>query len=135
MMIVKEPFCISSRLLPALKIGDAFISLEYVGNEESRMVFKYYFDLTNYSHEAADLKSGMGGCTLQEAFGTLLSFLSACGESYSYQQRTGRAGENVDLFPLQVAEWAYQYSDELALLKDEIENSQENLLAESPADA
>jgi hypothetical protein len=49
--------------------------------------------------------------------------LDACGESYGYGLRTGQSGENADLFPEQVAEWAYQNSDELSMLACELEEN------------
>lgn len=59
----------------------------------------------------------------QEMLATLLTFLGAAAESYSYRQRTGRNGENEDLFPAPVVEWAYQNSDELSMLAMELEET------------
>ncbi len=48
---------------------------------------------------------------------------------YAQHLRTGRAGDNIDLFPKAVAEWADEHSDELSLLADEIRQTP-NLIEE-----
>lgn len=48
--------------------------------------------------EGTDL-SMCGDPDLPEAMRTLLTFYSAAVESYDYERRTGRKGENSDLFP------------------------------------
>jgi hypothetical protein len=54
--------------------------------------------------------------------GTLLSFLEACGESYSHTMRhPGSEPENLGLFPESMHEWCYQWSDEIAMARLEIE--------------
>lgn len=117
-MTLHEPFKISSRLLPALHIEDGWLSLEHVGNDEGRMVFRWYIDIPAGEFSEADLKSGVGGASIEEMFASLLSFLGAAAESYSYRLRTGRKGENEDLFPKAVMEWAYQNSDEIAITEE-----------------
>jgi hypothetical protein len=129
-MKLRDPFSIGSRLLPALKIGDAWLSLEHVGyGQYGKACYRWYIDLPDGSeHSAADL---CGHGTTQAMFGTLLSFLGACGEGHSYQSRTGRESENADLFPSAVAEWAYQHSDEIDSLREEIESPDAVLIEEA----
>lgn len=56
-----------------------------------------------------------------EAMRSLLSFLTACGESYEFEMRhPGSEPENLDLFPSWVPEAAYLNSDELAMLALEL---------------
>lgn len=117
-MKLHAPFSISSRLLPALKVGDGVIQLERAGNSGG-----WRIDIPAGEFSEADLKSGAGGEALQQMFATLLDFLSAAAESYGYGLRTGCPGENVDLFPEPVVEWAYQHSDEIQMLRCEIEES------------
>jgi hypothetical protein len=83
------------------------------------------------THTGEDLKSGVGGGSLQEGFASLLAFLEAAAESYRYQFHTGRQGENVDLFPAEVIAWAYQHSDEIGMLRWAIEESGRPLIEES----
>jgi hypothetical protein len=120
-MILTEPFEISSRLLPALKIDGAYLSLEYVKSYASgRMVFRWYLDLPDgKSYSEADLRSGIQGATYQQMFETLLGFLGAAADAYRYEMG-GRESENADLFPPAVMEWAYQNADELGYLEYEI---------------
>lgn len=132
-MKLHSPFEISARLLPALRIGKAWIQLEYSRRpgSENRTRYKWTLDLpTKRYFFGDDLQSGNGGGDLQSGFVSLLSFLSACGESYGYRLRTGREGENCDLFPEPVAEWAYQNASEISLLQLEIEKSETPLIEE-----
>ena len=57
----------------------------------------------------------------REMLGTLLAFLSAALESRSYRERTGRAGENEDLFPADMLDACGSYSDTLDAARFEIE--------------
>ena len=129
-MILHPPFLIGSRLLPALRIGDVWVSLEHIGCADSRMVFRYYLDGPDWCHEDSDLRSGCQGATLQKMFGTLLAFLSACAEGRQYQTRTGRKSENGNLFPERVGQWAEENSDEISSLWVEIEESNKTLIVE-----
>jgi hypothetical protein len=52
---------------------------------------------------------------------TLISFLEAAAESYAYDMRTGRGGDNTGLFSEAAVEWAYGVSDELALARAGLE--------------
>ncbi len=128
-MILREPFKISSRLLPGLKIGGAWVQLEYSERpgREHRTRYRWTIDLPDgSSHSDDDLQSGNNSDSgLQSGFGSLLSFLGACGESIRYSDATGRKGENADLFPGPVAEWAATETDELAMLGLEIEGCEE----------
>lgn len=133
-MILKDPFVISPRLLPALKVGEAWVQLEYSrrpGNEPGRVRYKWTIDLGSQSWSDDDMSSGCQGGTLQEGFASLLSFLGAFAEGRSYSQRTGRESENGDLFPEGLAEWAYQNSDEISSLAFELEEAEEPLIEES----
>jgi hypothetical protein len=121
---LRRPFFINSRLLPALTVGDGEISLERAGHDRGRAVYRWHVDIPAGEFSDADLSSG--ACRdsgLQAMFLSLLSFLSACGESYASTLRTGRKGEHLDLFPTPVAEWAYVNDSELAALGLEIEET------------
>jgi hypothetical protein len=116
-MNLLPPFSISSRLMPALEIAGATISLERSPGRtaDNRDRFAYVIDLPDGSeHSGADLKSGCGGCSLQSAFGDLLSFLESAGQDYP-------DGENADLFPAPVCQWAAENGDEIAMARLDIE--------------
>lgn len=122
-MTLHKPFCISSRLLPSLKIADGWVSLEHVGcSHDGRDVYRWYIDIPAGEFSEADLKSGCGGgATTQKMFGSLLAFLSAAAEAYSYTPRTGRESDNAELFSPAVMEWAHRHDDEIAVLQCDIE--------------
>lgn len=118
-MTLHPPFSISARLLPALKVGSAWIQLEYAKRvgREGRTRYKWTIDLPDgSSFSGDDIQSGCQGGSLQGGFNSLLSFLSAAAESYAYRMRTKRSGENEDLFPPAVVEFAYQHKDEIDCL-------------------
>ena len=107
-MILHDPFFIGSRLLPALKVGDGTLSLASASwNDERRLEFGFYLDTPDFEYFDDNMKSGCGGCSMVEAFDGFLAFLEAAVESYNYEQRhAGYKGENTDLFPSYVVEWA-----------------------------
>ncbi len=127
-MNLHPPICITSRLLPGLHIRDngnlSEISIEFDGEtSDGRARYRFYIDAPGIEHTGNDLKSGVGSGSLQHGLESLLSFLGAAAESYSYRQRTGRTGENEDLFPPAVVEWAHHHSDELSMLACELEET------------
>ena len=129
-MKINKPFIITSRLLPGLVIGDTELSIGYSGVSGGRTVYVTCIDSESIEYEGRDLESGVGGGSLQEGMKSFLSFLGACGESYSYRMRTGKVGENEDLFPEDVAEWAYMNSDEIIALQCLLEETSKELIEE-----
>ncbi len=128
-MTLRSPFQISSRLLPALHIAGAWMQLEYsrIPRREGRTRYRWTIDLPNgESFSKDDLQSGCQGGNLQEGFESLLSFLDAAGESYNYR---GPDGENADLFPPAVVQWAADNSDQIFLAFQGLEDSP-NLIEE-----
>ncbi len=118
-MTLHEPFIIGARLMPALQIGGATVSLEVHGYRGGRTRYRGYVDMPDGSEHVIDDLSGHGD--LQAGFESLLTFLGAAAESYSSRMRTGRAGENEELFAPAVVEWAYQNADEISMLALEME--------------
>lgn len=131
-MTLHSPFAISSRLLPGLKIGNAWLQLEFSKRpgERGRVRYQWTVDLPDgQSFTGDDLQSGCGGGTLQEGFESLLSFLSACAESLNH--RHGKEpGENADLFPPAVGHWALDNRDEISMLQCEIEEQKGRLITD-----
>jgi hypothetical protein len=127
-MQLTTPIIITSRLMAGVRVGDAEISIGYSKQpgREGCTRFLYYIDAPDCEEcYANDLQSGCQGGSLQGGLASLLSFLNACAESVGYAQRTGRKGENADLFPPDISAWAYQNSDEIGMLAMEIEESGE----------
>lgn len=121
-MILKPPFMISGRLMPAIQIADAIISIEIgcLRQVDGRDCYRIFIDIGDKSYEVDDLRSGCQGGTIQEEMESLLSFLGAAAESYHHRTRNNRPSENEDLFCKEVTEWAYQNSDEISMLACEL---------------
>lgn len=137
-MTLHAPFFISSRLLPALKAGNMIIQLAYSqrSGRHGRVRYAWTIDLEDgQSFSNDDLQSGAQGGDLLDGFKSLLSFLSACGESYAH--RTFRTKEteidpdsNESLFPAPIPEACYENESELSMLQLHLEESGDNLLSE-----
>lgn len=130
-MQLTNPIIITSRLLPGVRIGDVEISLRYAGQagRDGRTRYRYFIDGPDFEHSDNDLQSGCQGGGLQEGLESLLTFLGAAAESYGYRLRTQCQGENEDLFPAEVVQWAYQHNDEISMLALELEETK-NLIEE-----
>lgn len=131
-MTLHPPFCITSRLLAGVRIGQTEISIE-IGKEtnDGRIRYRYHLDGPGIEHTGDDLKSGVGGGSLVQGMASLLSFLGAAAESYRYcRMDWDKIGEddNASLFPREVTEWAYQNDDEISMLQLEIEESEVELI-------
>jgi len=126
-MLLSSPVQITSRLLPGVRCDDAFISIDYAkrAGNDGRTRYQWYVDIADQEFTGDDLQSGCGGGDLRSGLESVLSFLSACGESVNYASRTGRESENADLFPVALGEWCAEHSDELSMLALEIEESAE----------
>ena len=123
-MKLSAPFLISARLLPAVSIGKGSeqitVSLSHSG---------FILDGPFGEHEVTDLTL-RGNPSMESAFETLLSFMSAAAESFRYR---GMDGENADLFPAPVTEAIAQVSSELEYVHFEIQSaieSEESLVTE-----
>jgi hypothetical protein len=129
-MLLKNPVIITPRLLPGVKVGDAFLSIEYDGiTRDNRDRYKIYLDAPNLTHEDSELQSGCGGGTLQDGLANLLGFMFACGESVQWGKRTGKLEGNADLYPPDVAAWCADNASELSMLCEEL-SEKEGLIKE-----
>ena len=126
-MTLHPPLIITPRLLPGVKVGDGCISWDH-----SRGVG--YVDAPGIDHAVTDMRPGLSGRTgepeeqIRACLGALCGFLSACAESRNYgERRRGDAmsGENSDLFPADVGEWAQANSSELSMACWELEEGEE----------
>jgi hypothetical protein len=119
-MRLHAPFEIGSRLLPELKIGDGRVSLEPTRRADryGKRVWRWYIDTPAGDFSDADL---CGHGNTREMFAALLTFLSACAESYRGWLQSGEKFENFGLFPEEVAEWAYHNHDEIDMTLADLE--------------
>lgn len=124
-MLLQSPFFIGSNLLPALRVGQAVISMQYGDwTSDGRISYDYVIEHPEFIYGSNDLASGVGGGTLQQGFESLLSFLLACAESLQYFDRTGTEGENQWLFPPMCWDWVRENSDELQMLQCDLEQGE-----------
>jgi hypothetical protein len=123
-MKLSAPFLISARLLPAVSIGK--------GGEQITVSLSpsgFILDGPFGEHRVTDLTL-RGNPSMESAFETLLSFMSAAAESFRYR---GMDGENADLFPAEVTEAIAQVSSELECVWFELHcavESEESLVTE-----
>jgi hypothetical protein len=134
-MTIHPPLCITSRLLPGVRIGDAWISIEYADwpGEDGRQRYTWYIEngsQSGESYESDDLQSGAGGGTLQEGLESLLGFLGAFASAIAFREREGKEAENADLFPADLAEWAVENADEITMLECELLENPGELIVE-----
>lgn len=123
-MKISNPCIITPRLLPGVKIGASYISIAYgEATPDNRQGYLVYIDTLEFEYCASDIASKVGGGSLQDGLQAALSFLDACAESRAYHARTGRRGDNADLFPSHVGEWAETNSDEIGMLACELEEN------------
>lgn len=112
---LNQPFIITARLLPGVRVGDSYISIKTNGrNREGRTEYVVYFDTPEFEYTDSTLCSGCQGGDFEEGMESLLSFLMACVES-------GEDGDNTDLFPAHVREWAEEHVSDLQILQMDIE--------------
>ena len=123
-MTLLSPFIISARLLPAVSIGK--------GSEQITVSLSpsgFILDGPFGEHRITDLTL-RGNPSIESAFETLLSFMSAAAESFRYR---GMDGENSDLFPAEVTEALFQVSSELECVWFELQSAieaEESLVTE-----
>ena len=131
-MILHAPIIITPRLLPGVEVGNAYLSIRYSSRPgvDGRIRYRYFVDLpggTIYSNN--DLQSGCDGGDLVKGLASLMSFLSACGESVEY--RSGEEpSENANLFPPAVGEWCAENNNELSSISVELEEVETILIEE-----
>ena len=126
-MTLEPPLVISPRLLPALRVGGGFVSIEPATLASGKPRWRYYIDGPDFSYEKADLR---GWGDHRAMLGVLLSFLRSAAEAYHYRTFVKHRAEldpdsNEALFPSNVVEWAYQYDGELEALALQLEESEE----------
>lgn len=145
-MILHDPFIISARLCPAIRLGGG-ATLSYTGCQwrEAEPGFEkwvprqgasFVIDFPDgTSYEDDRMSSGMGGFQgIVSMFENFVGFLSAAVESYEHGLRNRCKGENTDLFPLHIVKWASEEGriDEAECdLRDEDGNTREGLIEEA----
>ena len=130
---LRPPFFISSRLTPAVKVGDATIhmhaaSIDTEDSHDPRVTWEYTIEGPTVYHSGRDLTTPyLGPATvasqLPHAMGTLLGYLSHVAD-----------GDDDDSpLPDVVHEWSRLHRNELALTADLIENAPDRPMRSSAA--
>lgn len=106
------------------------ISAEEIGSigvkfdrwDGSRAQYAWRIEVGDHAWAGTDLRMGDSSTlSCAEALASLLTFLSAFAESVAHTMRTGIDGDNLDLFPHGLRDWAYAVgSDEFAMMADDL---------------
>ena len=99
-------------------IGNATVTVEHDGRDYHpddsayRQRYTYAIRTDAWEYVANDIRSGCSAdVDVADAARKLFLFLGACAESRQYPN-----GENADLFPEHVGQWAEENSDEISIL-------------------
>jgi hypothetical protein len=110
-MQLQDPFLISARLLPALKIGDGWLSFD-------PKICVFYLDTPEFEYEITDFRPGCGH-SVQDCFQDILGFF----ESAIDESRYTDISDCDRLFPEHVTKWLvsneYEVSDARCSIEEE----------------
>lgn len=127
-MKLSTPFIIGARLLPALQIGDAVLSLDTgfdAWTEDNRERARFIVDLpdgTEYVDE--ELRSGVGGFRgYVQQFETFLCFLDYASTGNDPD------ADAAPMFPPHVLAWAQDCADDIACARMNITDDAGNALS------
>jgi hypothetical protein len=122
-----KPIYISSRLMAAVKVDGMEIGIDPTGETRGgKSEWYWYVEPYGSCKRIAEGWDLAGRGDANEMMATLLTFLSAFGESVGYANRRRvplSETENGDLFPAELAEWAEANGEEFDMLSDEIRNA------------
>lgn len=128
-MILHQPFFIGSALCPALKVGGHATLTLLETNLGERDTATFELATPEFVYVVDRVQSGMQGFdSTVEAFATFMCFLDAAVESFDYEHRTGRKGDNMTHFPHYVVEWAFENRDAIEEARTSIEDENGNPL-------
>lgn len=115
-MILHQPFFISARLLPAIKVDGVTISVERGAHDRmGREGVACYFDLPDGTEVVDDDLNVLYSTPTQEVFSTLFAFLG-CGKQAYCDTDEGPA-----LFDQRLHEWIEANEEEFGCLKFDLE--------------
>ena len=133
-MRLKRPFEISARLLPAVRIGDSWLSMDNtktVRTKDRRLRHTFFLDgpaFGSKGYRDDQLRSGVGQLMtaqhIVESFKSFVSFLANAAEIHrGRMRRRERLSTTTDdcSFPPRVMAWCYQNEDVLQQLEMELE--------------
>ena len=107
------PIQISARLLPAVKIGDSWLSFEPVAKV-------FYLDTPDGDYVLTGFR--FYGNTSIEALSTCLSFMMAAAEAQDAADAGRFSDYNDDIFPLDIMRWCQKNASEFGWVQYELGN-------------
>lgn len=135
MVTLHDPMKISPRLLPALQVANAWISIEPGGVMHDRLEWHWHIDIAVAYESGRPTTKGRGGAIswsggglqtgpqytddeagYRAAMGALLSFLMDAAEQYRHD-----SDYDDPSFSTAVVHWAYNYDDALGMAQVELE--------------
>ena len=111
-MILKEPLRISARLLPAVKIGDSWLSF----NPDTEV---FHLDTPDFYKASCGLKARTTVPMLRQ-FQGMLSFMAAAAEAQRAVDQ-GRFSDNSDIFEPDLMQWCQENASEIEAMLCELE--------------
>ena len=120
-LTLHSPMKISPRLLPAVEVAGAWISLEPTGVSENRLQWQWHIDAKGgFTWSGGGLSTGPqhvdDEAGYRAAMGALLAFLQDAAEQYRHD-----SDYDDPSFSTACVHWAYQNDDELGMLQVELE--------------
>ncbi len=107
-MILYEPFQISARLLPALKIGDGWLSYD-------KETYVFYLDTPEFEYEVNDFRPGC--ChSVQNCFEDMMYSFEVAVKEYIYTSKEGVSTTYDPLFPDHVTKWLVANEDDICYM-------------------
>ena len=127
-IMLRDPVVIAPNLEPGVRIGaDSWVTISYSSRPGSDGRTRCRWTVMRHGLPDVighDLQSGCGGGNLRRGLVDLLCFLGAFAEAHR-PGRTKYEGDNSELFPEELAEWAYLNSDEISMAQIEVEENTE----------
>ena len=114
--VLTSPMMISSRLLPAVAVGDAILSIEFAGySDDDRCMTRLYIDRDHVAlYSDAGPSMGVGQeYDPRECLGSAMVFLAHDGERWPHADEGW-------LYSADVAAWASIHADELSIMGMEV---------------
>lgn len=122
-MTLHPPCIITARLLPGIRIGDGTLSIEHFTMDEGRTRYRVFLDAPATAsspfappleYEDTQLRSGVGGGSLQDGLASFLNFLAYAVEHARYVRDHPGADDGEDpLFPQHILDWASDHEMEI----------------------
>lgn len=128
---LNTPLMITSRLLPGVKVGDSFISIEVLSHDGAgRYKVGYFLDgptgMLGSGDEISVMMMAHESVSYdlpRKAMATLLSLLGNDGDGYRQYMGNGEPIDGYAFGPV-LAEFAYMHGDEISMIACDLDDSE-----------